>query len=279
MDTSTNHDSLYTLEQAFLLWQLVEDGAVFHTPSSVLQPVLAQGKPAMLKMAKCAEERRGAAVMHWWQGEGAAKVLALHGDVVLLERACGSRSLAAMSKKGQDDTASRIICEVAARLHAHPYVKSEPNLPSLVPLEEWFSALLVAGESQGGLLQESATVAMELLAAPQDLCVLHGDLHHDNVLDAGDRGWLAIDPKGLYGERGFDFANVFCNPDFAVATREGRFEQQCTIVAAAACLELKRLWAWIAAWAGLSAVWHMSDGQHPKTALAIAERALCVLRS
>jgi aminoglycoside/hydroxyurea antibiotic resistance kinase len=42
--------------------------------------------------------------------------------------------------------------------------------------------------------------------------VLHGDLHHGNVLDFGLRGWLAIDPKGLLGERGFDFANIFTNP-------------------------------------------------------------------
>jgi streptomycin 6-kinase len=34
---------------------------------------------------------------------------------------------------------------------------------------------------------------------------------HD-VPDFGARGWLAIDPKGLYGERGFDYANIFCNP-------------------------------------------------------------------
>jgi len=34
----------------------------------------------------------------------------------------------------------------------------------------------------------------------------------------GPRGWLAIDPKGLCGERGFDFVNIFCNPDFALAT-------------------------------------------------------------
>lgn len=29
----------------------------------------------------------------------------------------------------------------------------------------------------------------------------------------GERGWLAIDPKRLLGERSFDFANIFTNPD------------------------------------------------------------------
>ena len=43
-------------------------------------------------------------------------------------------------------------------------------------------------------------VERALLALPQDVGVLHGDLHHGNVLDFGD-GWRAIDPKGLVGER------------------------------------------------------------------------------
>ena len=41
----------------------------------------------------------------------------------------------------------------------------------------------------------------KLLAEPREVCALHGDLHHDNVLDFGPRGWLAIDPHALVGER------------------------------------------------------------------------------
>jgi streptomycin 6-kinase len=41
---------------------------------------------------------------------------------------------------------------------------------------------------------------------------LHVDLHHSNVLDAGPRGWLAIDPKALLGERTYETANLLRNP-------------------------------------------------------------------
>jgi len=50
-----------------------------------------------------------------------------------------------------------------------------------------------------------------LLANPRAVRPLHGDLHHDNVLQ-GPRGWLAIDPKGVLGDPGFDAANMFYNP-------------------------------------------------------------------
>lgn len=105
--------------------------------------------------------------------------------------------------------------------------------------------------------------------------MLHGDIHHDNILDFGPRGWLAIDPKRLIGERGFDYANLFCNPDHATAT--GRFARRVAVVTEAAGLERKRLLQWILAWAGLSAAWCLSDGGPPETALAVAALAAAEL--
>lgn len=194
-------------------WDLVPDGELIETPSSLLLPVRHNGVPAMLKIAREKEERRGGAVMAWWNGDGAVKVLARHGEALLLDRATGSRSLAAMVAAGQDDEASRILCEVTMRLHAP---RPGPP-PELVPLTRWFEALAPAARTHGGLLVEADRAAQALLAEPRDVVVLHGDIHHGNVLDGGARGWLAIDPKGLSGERTFDFVNILRNPDAATA--------------------------------------------------------------
>jgi streptomycin 6-kinase len=91
-------------------------------------------------------------------------------------------------------------------------------LPGLAPLSHWFRELQPAAATHGGILVRCAETAQALLAEPRDIGVLHGDLHHGNVLDFGVRGWLAIDPKGHLGERGFDFANIFSNPDLADPT-------------------------------------------------------------
>ncbi|MBA3414879.1 MAG: 3'-kinase, partial [Chloroflexia bacterium] len=129
----------------------------------------------------------------------------------------------------------------------------------------------------GGVLIQSAATARGLLAAPREVGVLHGDLHHGNVLDGGPRGWLAIDPKRLLGERTFDFANIFCNPDLETATAPGRLARQAAVVAAAAGLERERLLRWVLAYAGLSAAWTLGDGDHPEIALAVAEIAAAAL--
>src|ERR1700754_618437 len=70
-------------------WHLTPDGAPIKTHSSHLLPVRSAGVPAMLKIALEAEEKWGATLMKWWNGNGAARVLAHHGDAILLERATG----------------------------------------------------------------------------------------------------------------------------------------------------------------------------------------------
>lgn len=255
-------------------WNLVPDGAPIARHVSHLLPVRQNGAAAMLKVTDHEDERTGGQVMRWWDGDGAARLLAHDGNAVLLERAEGTRSLAAMSRNGHDDEACAILCDVAARLH-----KPRPNPPAgLVTLEHWFRELAPAAASHGGILAKASVVADGLLKDQRDIRVLHGDLHHDNVLDFGARGWLAIDPKRVIGDRGFDYANIFTNPDldhpqWPVATKPERFARRLEIVTEAAKIERTRLLRWILAWTGLSAAWYLGDGDPAKIDLDVAELA------
>lgn len=254
-------------------WDLIPDGAPIRTHSSRLLPVRQRGVPAMLKIAQADEERQGGSLMVWWNGEGAARVLAHMGDALLLERAECARSLAQMTRDGNDDDATRILCSAAAKLHTP---RAQPK-PTLVPLERWFSSLWPAAQQYGGLFGKCAQAARELLDSPQDIVVLHGDIHHGNVLDFGARGWLAIDPKGLSGERGFDYANIFCNPDRDSACVAGRFERRLRSVVNEAGLGRRRLLQWILAWSGLSAAWIVETGERPEVDFEVAEFAIGAL--
>lgn len=255
-----------------LRWNLSQDGEPMTTRSSKLLPVQCRGKAAMLKVAVDAEERAGGALMAWWAGQGAAAVLAHDAEAVLLERAQGASCLSAMARAGRDDEASRIICGVVAKLH----VPRPAPRPELCPLRTWFRELETAALSQGGIFAIAMIELNDLLANPREAGVLHGDVHHGNILDFGAKGWLAIDPKGLVGERGYDYANLFRNPGGDVALQPGRFERQVELVAACASLERRRLLRWILTVMGLSAAWHLGDSERPET-LAIAAMAAAAL--
>lgn len=255
-------------------WQLTPDGKAFTTPSSHLMPVRRHGLPAMLKIAVDEEEKFGALLMRWWQGDGAACVQACEGDALLMERALGG-DLYALALHGRDDDASRIACATLARLHAP---RSQPAPAQLVPLRQWFRSLETFS-SQGGVFAQSWDTAQVLLDSQQDVGVLHGDLHHGNVLDFGERGWLAIDPKRVLGDRGYDFANLLCNPELATVTQPARFHRQLDVIAEAGKLERQRLLRWVLAYAGLSAAWFMEDGNEASAAsdFTIARLALAAL--
>jgi streptomycin 6-kinase len=254
-------------------WQLTPDGELIATHSSILVPVRRGGEPAMLKIPTHPEERESIAVLPWWNGDGAVRVLAHDSEAILMERLSERPALDEMARHGRDDEASRIICSVVAKLHS-----PRNHLPpaAAIPLTRWFRDLAPAATRYGGVLRRARETADALLREPREVVVLHGDIHHGNILHSA-RGWVAIDPKGLIGERGFDYANTFCNPDFEVATAPGRLSHQATVIAEAAGLPRQRLLQWILAYAGLSAAWSLADGDDPDLALAVAELAAAEL--
>ncbi|NTY02017.1 3'-kinase [Deinococcus sp. JMULE3] len=250
-------------------WNLTPDGAAIRTPGSDLTPVRRQGRAAMLKVTRSAEEVRGHDLMVWLDGQGAAQVFRHEAGAVLLERLEVTPSLADWALTGQDDAATRVLCGAAAGVHV---ARGRP-WPDLPGLPRWFRAL-EAAQGQGEGFVRAWGTAERLLADPRDVRPLHGDLHHGNVLHSPERGWLVIDPKGLIGERTFDFANMLCNPAPDHALRPGRLGRQSALIAHEAGLDRARLLAWVGAYAGLSAAWHLEDGQMEQARQSLEVSAL-----
>lgn len=257
------------------LWGLLPDAPLRTTHSSWVLPVRHEGAPAMLKVARTPDERSGYRLMTWWNGQGAARIFASSTDALLMERAAdGADDLARMAWSGRDENACRILCDTVARLHA-----PRPGpLPELHPLERWFQPLFQLATEQAALAP-AADIARQLIAAPRAVGPLHGDLHHENVLDFGERGWLAIDPHGLLGEQAFDYANIFTNPDLSdpsrpLATTPGRLEARLGVVIEATGIEAGRLLRWIVAWTGLSAAWFIEDGDDEGAAIDLTINAM-----
>ncbi len=237
-------------------WGLIPDGDRFQTHSSILQPVLYGEQQAMLKISLTPDEKAGCRVLDWWDGIGAVKVIRSDADAVLMERLEDDHELKSMASAGRDDEATRIICRVAGVLHSD---RHKP-LPELVPLRVWFEDLFRSADKYGGPFPKAAEIARSLLENQTEMTVLHGDLHHDNILHSLERGWLAIDPKGLLGDRAFDYVNILRNPSQEIALSEGRFMRQIGIIGEESGIAIDHLLKWSAAWSGLSAVWHLDDG-------------------
>ncbi|MBM7389121.1 streptomycin 6-kinase [Clavibacter michiganensis] len=253
-------------------WRLDPDGPAVRTASSVLAPVRRDGARLMLKVPLVEEERRGGRLMAAWAGRGAAPVLASGADgTVLMARAddpgilVREASADGPDADARDDRATRILARVAARLHRVP--REAPVVAEAVPLAVWFRELVEPARPLPRALDRGAAVARELLAGSGPAAVLHGDVHHGNVLRFGGGGgdgrddddWRAIDPKGLVGDPGFDTANVLANPTPAIALRPGRLARRARVIAEETGADLDAVLAWAEAWCALSAAWDADD--------------------
>lgn len=254
-------------------WNLLYDGDCFYSHPSLIQPVLSEGNKCILKIPFTIEEKRGSKVLDWWDGIGAVKVFRSDDDAILMERIVGDQSLKLMSLDNQDDEATKIICDVAKVLHS----SRNKSLPELTPLNIWFEELFQSAEKFGDIFKKSASVAKLLLSEQSNMTVLHGDLHHDNVLYSSDRGWLAIDSKGLLGERTFDYVNILCNPTKEIALAEGRLMRQVEIISKSTGIGVRHLLKWIVAWTGLSAVWFLNDDMDACVPVEILKSAIAQL--
>ena len=141
-----------------------------------------------------------------------------------------------------------------------------PAPPDLQPLRTRFASLFKKAKAdrdagEPSLYVEAADIADRLLDTPHAVAPLHGDLHHDNILH-GARGWLAIDPKGVLGDPGFDAANMFYNPlerDDLCLDPE-RIAHMAEIFAKTLGQTPAAILDHGIAWGCLSAAWHHEDG-------------------
>lgn len=244
-------------------WALLREGDAFETGQAGLLPVRWQGRQAMLKVATSPEEIAGNKLLGRWPGM--AEVYQAEGNAVLMARAEHPENLFEMTQQGEDEDATVIICSCVEKLHNAEGFEAE-----LTPLTSRFEDLLGTNSAEPLILLAAAT-AKDLLREPLDCSPLHGDIHHGNILEFSNGEWRAIDPKGLIGERGFDYANLCCNPDRNTAI--AHFDNRVRIVSQYTEIPPQRLLKWILAWTGLSWTWHLKDGTDPSAVQAIGALA------
>lgn len=246
------------------------DGDRLETPTSWIQPVRRSDTPAILKLLKpTSDEGNAADLLRYYDGRGAVVLFEADAKALLMERATGQRSLSRMAATGQDTEAGEVLADTVAMLHGQRNCEA-PR--SLTPLTVQFSSLFDRQETHA-VLRRCADVARTLLATENDRTPLHGDLHHDNVIDGGERGWLAIDPKALIGERSYEVANLLCNPrpHGNLVHSQDRVNRFAHLYARRLDLYARRVLDFAFAHAGLSASWHMEDGEDPGYSLKCAE--------
>ncbi|WP_241518695.1 aminoglycoside phosphotransferase family protein [Streptomyces sp. CB03238] len=240
-------------------WGLRRTGPAMHGWTALVLPVVAEdGTRAALKLQLLDEESEGeASALRAWDGSGAVRLLADDPGTgtLLLEWLGQGRSLSDVPDARE---ATRTLAELMARLvdvEAPAGMRSLGDIAAemLDDVPEAVEAL--EKEDDRRLLRDCAAAVREVAGEPGDR-LLHWDLHFDNVLASDREPWLAIDPKPLAGDPGFELLPSLFNrfdPDEVL----WRFDLMTEVLG----LDRERAKAWTLGRVLQDSLWDVEDGE------------------
>jgi streptomycin 6-kinase len=173
-----------------------------------------------------------------------------------------------LTLNGRDEEATDILADVILQMTAPASSRFPVELPqACATVEDWakgFGKYIATGDDQipRDLVAAGQGVFENLCASERRPRLLHGDLQHYNVLFDAERGWLAIDPKGVVGEIEYEIGAFVRNPIeqpelfLSRSTIERRLKQFTNRLN----LDYERTLRWAFAQAVLSAIWSIEDG-------------------
>jgi streptomycin 6-kinase len=246
----------------------VDVADTLETESSVIAFGMRDNHAVVLKVIKKpGDEWRSGEMLKAFDGYGVARVYEWAPGAVLVERLQPGNSLVELALNGRDDEATDILTGVIQQMSA-PSSMSPFELPqACATVHDWakgFERYIATGDDQipKDLVEAGQRVYSSLCASQRRPRLLHGDLQHYNVLLDSERGWLAIDPKGVVGEIEYEIGAVLRNPYerpeifLSPATIKRRLEQ----FTGKLNLDYERTLGWAFAQAVLSAIWTIEDG-------------------
>jgi len=266
-----SQDLLARIHQHSQQWQLeIEES--FETETSAISFVNRQGESLVLKVIKKAgdDEWNAGEVLSRFAGRSVVRVYEHNAGAMLLERLRPGTSLSALDN---DEAATEILAGVLK--HMSP-AEALHCCPSVADWGQGFARYLASADQQipRHLVESAQSVFASLSESQTSVRLLHGDFHHYNVLFDANRGWLAIDPKGVIGELEYEVGAVLRNP---IDRPEVFLEPQSIVrrlrqFATQLNLKFDRMVGWGFAQAVLSAIWQIEgEGKVSPACLRLAE--------
>jgi streptomycin 6-kinase len=222
-----------------------------------------------------------------FNGEGACQLIDFDEEKywMLLERLKPGVMLAMLE---DDDEATRIAAGVMKKIWrpvesaSLPLVQEQaPELHKFIQLTDWFNGLKKLRQMFNGgtgplddkLVRRVERSVSNFFIKNHKPVLMHGDFHHYNILSS-ERGWLIIEPKGVFGPAGYEVGPLLMNPWGILSDGTNYREitsRRIEILHEHLGFERDRIREWGLAHAVLSAWWGIEDNTGWEYSLAIAK--------
>lgn len=206
----------HLLEDFQETWSLTFSGPPLPPSYHILIPCQTpQGQDAILKLGVpnrelCTEIE----ALRLYNGKGSAQLLSADKKRggLLLEAIKPGTALIRIAENQQAAQAAADLCE--------KIWQTPPRNHTFPTVEDWgegFQRLRKAFQGSTRpfpvkLVNKAENTFDDLLSSMGEPVLLHGDLHHRNILQAQREPWLVIDPKGVVGEPAYEIGAFLRNP-------------------------------------------------------------------
>ena len=198
-----------------------------------------------------------------YNGRGMVKLIDvdLEKGILILERLTPGTMLASL----EDDHATT---RIASRVMKALWIPASGSMQVLTSEDRENALLKILIENPEGIgpitketLQEAAETFTALNRSIEKPYLLHGDLHHYNILKTGSDSWVAIDPKGLIGDREYDVIQFLLNR-LPADNWASVIEKRIIILAEELDLDKHRIFLWGFAHSVLATCWSIYDHEN-----------------
>ena len=254
------------LEDCAQRWSLEVDPPFADLGINYAAPALqAGGAPVVLKVCFTDPEFfTEVEALRLFDGRGAARLLAfdLEQGALLLERLRPGTGLHTLV---DDREATGIAAAVMRRL----WRPAPPDHP-FPTVARWVLAMRKRGPAvlardrafPARWVERALGLFADLTASPRPDMLLHGDLHHMNILAAEREPWLAIDPKGVVGEPVWETGPLLLNmlpPTLDPRETRRMLARRTEQLAGELGIDRRELIAWGVVRAVLAGFWNLED--------------------
>lgn len=237
----------------------------------------ADGAAIVLKVGvPCRELLTEAAALELFGGVGAMRLLAHDAarGILLMERICPGTPIGETQGEAE-------VTHAAAALMRRLW-RTPPSNHPFPSLTVWFRAFEQLRQRFNGgsgpfppdLIARAEHELALLIASAEPDVILHGDFHHTNLLFSAGDGWVAIDPKGICGDRGYEIGSFMLNRLPARAAESVTMEilsRRLSIFSDDLEIKRERLKGWAFCHAVLSALWDLEEAAEWRGTIHLAQ--------
>lgn len=255
--------SIKLLQKYSEKWSLSNPVHITNTATGYLYRVDTKFGPAVLKIFTklgIKDESSGTYFLKYCNGKGVVKIYDYDEGAQLLELLHGD-GISHLTARPTNETSLEVFTKIISKVHTTVLPSTLKKLRTVDHLLEVFDRIEIPNKLKY-YFDNAIKLHKSLSKTHIRKVLLHGDLHHENVMKSQMGEYVCFDPKGLIGDPCYEFGTILANPVNRpdITLDPNIFQNRVKYFATKLNLSADRIISFAYVYLCLSIAWSVEDG-------------------